>query len=359
MTRLVQALKLLTTPLLIALVLVVGANPRRVYTQAQALLFGSYNNTAKAVTVDASGNLNVKVQGSGLTALVVNGGTVTTNTPLATFLQTWNNAATVFHAIDIAITNTASNANSLLLSLKTGAGGTTDALRVFADGSFISAGAGTYAGLVSTTASGFQAPAAGYLNWLNASYLTAPADGQLLIRNNAVTAGAGFDVTTDNTLKVRGRAFTAGTGNLDLGGTVTGYNNETVAGLGVGYIRGSGGISATKTANFTSLTVTPAATASVYRVFALITTTSATNTGTVQITLDYKDSQGTTHTADIIPLVDAAGAVATTKTGASKEFHTVAWEFTTDNSATAINVKAVITGTVSYTVTSTIERLSN
>jgi len=140
-------------------------------------------------------------------------------------------------------------------------------------------------------------------------------------------------------------------------GLITKYNNIATAGLGSPAIY-SESITATKTGNFTVLAYTPPATAGRYRISGVITTTSSTNTGTVQFTLDYKDSQGITHTADIIPLVDAAGAIATTKSGASLEFHSIPWEFSINNAATVINLKVVITGTVSYTAAGTIEQIA-
>jgi hypothetical protein len=79
----------------------------------------------------------------------------------------------------------------------------------------------------------------------------------------------------------------------------------------------------------------------------------------VQTTLDYTDSQGTVHTGDIIFLCGANAACAATQTGASKEWHSQPFLFTVNNAGTAINVKVVITGTVAYTVSATIERLSN
>lgn len=139
--------------------------------------------------------------------------------------------------------------------------------------------------------------------------------------------------------------------------TISKYNGISTAGLGVPVLYSAPAISATKSANFTVLTYTPPATAGQYRVEGVITTTSSTNTGTVQFTIDYVDSQGTTHTADIIALQDASGVIATTKTGASKEFHAVGYNFTINNSATAIVLKVVITGTVSYTVTASLEQL--
>lgn len=118
------------------------------------------------------------------------------------------------------------------------------------------------------------------------------------------------------------------------------------------------GISATKTANSTILTYTPAAAAGRYRISASITNTSGTNTGTGQLTLDYVDSQGTTHTADILALVKADGTIVQTGTAASKEFHAVAYHFTINNAATNIVLKLVITGSVNITVAYCLERLN-
>lgn len=145
--------------------------------------------------------------------------------------------------------------------------------------------------------------------------------------------------------------------SVTTGGLVGTYNNIATAGLGVPAIY-SESISATKTANFTAATYTPPATAGRYRVGAVLTTTSATNTGTLQVTVDYKDSQGTTHTADVIPLANAAGAIAASVTSAaSVEFHAIPTEITINNAATAIVLKVVITGTVSYTVAPVVEQL--
>lgn len=133
----------------------------------------------------------------------------------------------------------------------------------------------------------------------------------------------------------------------------------TVAGKGgVPLLVSAPAISATQTANFTASTFTPPAAVGRYRIGGVITTTSAANTGTVQLTVDYVDSQGTVHTADVIPLCDAAGSIAATKTGASKEYCAVPRVITINNAATAIVVKVVITGTVSYTIAANIEQIA-
>lgn len=122
-------------------------------------------------------------------------------------------------------------------------------------------------------------------------------------------------------------------------------------------IKSAPAISATKTANFTVLSYTPAAAAGQYIVGGVITTTSATNTGTVQLTVDYVDSQGTTHTGTILRLSKSDGTTNTTQTGASSEFTAAPATITINNSATAIVLKAVITGTVSYTVTGFVQQI--
>jgi len=176
--------------------------------------------------------------------------------------------------------------------------------------------------------------------------------GTNLVNRLVGDTAIGVDANPGATLDVAGKFYVAG-----ATGTFSKYNNQTTSGTGVGYILQGLATSATKTANFTVFSYTPAASAQTLRVYGVISTTSATNTGTVQFTLDYKDSNGTTHTADIIPLVDAAGASATTRSGASKEFHMIPWLFTIDATATAVALKVVITGTVSYTVTAALERV--
>lgn len=177
-----------------------------------------------------------------------------------------------------------------------------------------------------------------------------------LVARFGSTAQASIGVSADTTAGVL--TLTApSAGTVSLTKSISSYNGLTTAGQGVPVLLSAPAISATKTANFTAISLTPAAVAGQYRVDGVITTTSATNTGTVQFTVDYVDSQGITHTADVIPLVDAAGAIATTKTGASKEYCAVSRFISVNNSATAIVLKVVITGSVSYTVAGSIERV--
>jgi len=152
-------------------------------------------------------------------------------------------------------------------------------------------------------------------------------------------------------------AFYASGAHLQHGKTTT-YNNIATAGIGLVPVYGETAPSATKTANFTALSYTPPATAGRYRVGATITTTSSTNTGTLQVTVDYMDSQGATVTAAVLPLVDAAAGIGTTRTSAAtKEFYALPKTITVNNAQTTIVIKVVITGTVSYTVSPYIEQL--
>jgi len=186
------------------------------------------------------------------------------------------------------------------------------------------------------------------VNGLNCSDLTVATTNSCV--KSAVTANSA-------------RYFLNDTGGAQskLTGKFTTYNNVTTAGTGLPIITGESGVSATKTADFTALSYTPPATAGRYRVEQVITTTSGTNTGSFQCTVDYVDSQGTTHTADLMPMVNQTGLWATALpvvAGASKEWHCGPTYITINNSATAIVLKVdVTTGTVNYTVAASVEQL--
>ena len=186
------------------------------------------------------------------------------------------------------------------------------------------------------------------VNGLNCSNLTVATTNSCV--KSAVTANSA-------------RYFLNDTGGAQskLTGKFTTYNNVTTAGTGLPIITGESGVSATKTADFTALSYTPPATAGRYRVEQVITTTSGTNTGSFQCTVDYVDSQGTTHTADLMPMVNQTGLWATALpvvAGASKEWHCGPTYITINNSATAIVLKVdVTTGTVNYTVAASVEQL--
>ena len=54
------------------------------------------------------------------TTLSANNGTITTSSPAFTLAQTWNAAGTTFTSLRVNITDTASNASSLLMDLQVG-----------------------------------------------------------------------------------------------------------------------------------------------------------------------------------------------------------------------------------------------
>lgn len=200
-------------------------------------------------------------------------------------------------------------------------------------------------------ASFFASDAGG--NLANAGSYRLANGGSVQWRNAANSSNVlGMQVDGSNNLVIGDTGVNA----ITLSKKISSYNAIATAGQGVPTIY-SEAISTSQSANVTVLTYTPPATAGRYLVHGVITTTSGTNTGTVQMTVDYKDSQGTVHTADIMALMDAAGTIATTKTGASKEYHTLPWEISINNGATAIVVKVVITGTVAYTAAASVEQI--
>jgi len=82
-----------------------------------------YTNTAAPTNgLLVNGNVGIGTT-SPIANLDIQGGTVTTSTPVLNIAQTWNNAATTFDApIFENITNTASNTNSKLMDLQMGGG---------------------------------------------------------------------------------------------------------------------------------------------------------------------------------------------------------------------------------------------
>lgn len=70
----------------------------------------------------------------GSTALTLTGATQTTAVPVLNATQTWNNAAVTFAGIKLNVTDTASNAASLLMDLQTGGGSPVSKFNVSKDG---------------------------------------------------------------------------------------------------------------------------------------------------------------------------------------------------------------------------------
>lgn len=165
------------------------------------------------------------------------------------------------------------------------------------------------------------------------------------------SATASYQFYNDTTFTTNG--LTINTGKISR------YTNIATEGQGVPSIYKSV-ITGTQTGAVTVASYTPPSTAGRYLVSVVITCTSSTNTGTVGVTLDYRDSQGTTQTGIAIPIhTQAATAIAATTTmAASKEFHTIPWLITINNAGVAIVVKTVVTGTVSYTAAAIIEQVA-
>jgi hypothetical protein len=134
-----------------------------------------------------------------------------------------------------------------------------------------------------------------------------PADGQATFTNNAGTAGIGFDVGTDGTLKLRNRSITAGTGSLDIGAKVTAYNSVTTAGWGLDAVQGqatTGTVTNTGTASIATYTV--GAADGVFRVSCDVSVTVST-THSFSCDVTYTDVTSAARTL-VLPMYTTAGA---------------------------------------------------
>lgn len=135
----------------------------------------------------------------------------------------------------IAMTDTASPGTSLPLNI------TVDGSSKF---SVTSSGTVTIAAGLTVTSGNVITSASGVLGWSGLTRMTAPLNGQVLLRNQATTAGVLLDFTTDATLKVRDRA---GSADADL---------TAKAGTFSGAVDGTGykvsGVAGTASATFTS-----------------------------------------------------------------------------------------------------------
>jgi hypothetical protein len=187
-------------------------------------------------------------------------GTVTANTPMITGTQTWNNGAVTFYGIYHNVTNTASGANSRLLSLNVSG---IEHFRVNKDGAF-----GIVAGNWSVDASGNQG-LAGYIFNANGKYYLQPSTGLRLssdrfvawanttsadqtldtglyrnaagvVEVNNGTAGTFRDIKVRSII-IDGAPSTAGAGQIAIGAdtrTTIGANGgaSALTALPVGYI---------------------------------------------------------------------------------------------------------------------------
>jgi len=186
---------------------------------------------------DANGNLLVVLTGgtiSGAITIPVSGNGTTPTDALTLINQTLSNSVTTIQAppcIDLTGhvwngTTAADNTNQWFICSLPSDGATPSGLLKF--GSSLNGGAATYPLTVTnagalTAAGGITAGlsvgigATSAVIWSARSQIYAPADGQFILGNNGLTAGIGFDVTTDSTLKGRVRAQNA-YGLTDWGG---------------------------------------------------------------------------------------------------------------------------------------------
>jgi hypothetical protein len=74
--------------------------------------------------ITPTGTVNIPFGGLNISpSLTITGGTVTANNPVLSATQTWNNAAVTFTGWQLNVTDTASNAASLLMNLRVSGGG--------------------------------------------------------------------------------------------------------------------------------------------------------------------------------------------------------------------------------------------
>lgn len=149
---------------------------------------------------------------------------------------------------------------------------------------------------------------AGILAYNTRAHIGSPGDAQLTLLNAAESAGAALDFATDGTLKVRGRALTAGTGNLDVGAKVTAYNAITTAGQGVPSIYGAGTVSAQTTAAASIATYTTPNAIGDYVVSGNVNVTTST-THSFSLNVNYTDEGGTARVL-VLPVAQLAGGFA-------------------------------------------------
>jgi hypothetical protein len=146
--------------------------------------------------------------------------------------------------------------------------------------------------------------------------LNGATDGQLVMSNGAGAAGIGIDVATDSTLKLRGRALTAGTGNLDIGAKITAYNNLTTTGSGVPYVLQSGrGVAITSSLDANRCTFTPAADGT-FEVWDYILVTTAGAATNMNGTIAFKTEEGTARSVAVVWQLAAGGTVTNVLTAA-------------------------------------------
>lgn len=174
------------------------------------------------------------------------------------------------------------------------AAGATSALLSFSNS--IAGGAFTQRVVFGNSGSLQLATGASFL-WSGRARLTdGGSDAQVNITNNAGTSGFGLDASTDGTCKIRNRAQTAGTGNLDLGAKLTSYNGISTAGWGVPSIQAAGRTVAATNATVASVAAyTVGAADGSFYISANVNVT-ATTAAAMTVTCVYTDETNTSRT---------------------------------------------------------------
>lgn len=276
--------------------------------------------------------------------------------PILDLSQTWNGPTVTFTGLKVNVTDTNSATASLLLDLQVGgtskfsvtkAGGATVAGPfLFPDGTVAApsiafssqTGLGFYraaasildlaipvysvtvpmvrysgsVGQILGAGIGIGFVASGGAGGTITSYLRSPGAAQLLVSSTqSETSGYGLSSGTDGTMALRGRAFTAGTGNLDVGAKITAYNNISTAGWGVEVVQAqatTGTVSNGGTASIA--TYTPGAADGIFRVSCDVSITVST-THSFSCDVTYTDVTNAARTL-VLPMFSTAGAQLTT-----------------------------------------------
>lgn len=185
------------------------------------------------ITSGSAGNLSSITLSPG--PLTINQGTLTTNTQAITSTATWNNAAVTFTHWKTNIIDTTSNSASLLLDLQVGG---------------VSQFSVTKGGLVSSStfsaSNRYTLASSGDIFWTSRSNILSPADGQILLRNNAGTdfsrlqfggTTSSFPSLKRSTTFLQARladdsAYTFFMGGLFTAGTITVVSNTSANSCG-------------------------------------------------------------------------------------------------------------------------------
>lgn len=336
-----------------------------------------------AVTVDGAGSITTGIAGASFGAFVTNASAVVptvagASISMAPTAGSWNGTVTNLYGLNFVDMNygSATLANRAVINIPTmtGTPGTSDYViksaatqasaltgklalgGIFAPTSTLSfvkeatasigaerSTTASQAGATVTLAAGGATAGTGNLTGGTLAFAAGVSVGngnsQISLYTYTNTAAAGSDNTLVEALR------------LGSNGKTTVFAGLTTVGMGLATILKDGQSATINTATTTTLqSLTPAAVSGRYMVMGCFTTDSNTNNGTVKFTVDYVDSQGTTHTADILQASDATGAMdadGVITVAASKEYFFGPRMISIDASATAIAIKAVTTATIS------------